>query len=111
VTDDYLPEGALSFGREGPPDGDADAGEPMSLLLLWAEAVADLMCLPPRRRAQVLSALADEIRQALASAPDKELIYPWQIRQVNQAFGFEVVPVPPRDWRETPEAERVRVIE
>jgi hypothetical protein len=105
VTDDYLPEGALSFGREGSPDG--DRGEPMSLLLLWAEAVADLMCLPPRRRAQVLSALADEIRQALATAPDKELIYPWQIRQVNQAFGFEVIPVPPRDWRDAPEGVRV----
>lgn len=82
----------------------------MSLLLLWAEAVADLSCLPSRRRAQVLSALADEIRQALATAPDKELIYPWQIRQVNQAFGFEVIPVPPRDWRDAPDGEAVRVI-
>ena len=86
-----------------PPDGEV----PVALLLLWAEAVADLMCLPPRRRAQVLSTLADEIRQALATAPDKELIYPWQIRQVNQAFGFEVIPVPPRDWRDAQEGVRV----
>ena len=91
-----------------PPGGDAEP--PISLLLLWAEVVADLACLPPRRRAGVLARLAEEVRAALAAAPDKELIYPWQIRQVNQAFGCEVIPVPPRAWRFGTEPGRMRVI-
>jgi hypothetical protein len=82
----------------------------MALLLLWAECVADFACLPPRLRARVLSQLAGDIRAALASAPDKELIYPWQIRHINEAFGFEVIPPPPRTWRVTPEGTRARVI-
>ena len=89
-----------------PPDGE----KPVDLLLLWAEAVADFVCLPPRLRARVLAHLAEDIRQALAAMPDKELIYPWQIRQVNQAFGFEVIPVPRRNWRVAPEVGVVRVI-
>jgi hypothetical protein len=72
--------------------------------------VADFVCLPPRLRARVLSQLADEIRAALATAPDKELIYPWQVRHINEAFGFEVIPPPRRDWREAPEGDQVRVI-
>jgi hypothetical protein len=99
----------------GPPDGDlsfkGDQEEPIALLLLWAESVAGFMCLPPRLRARLLSMLAEDIRQALASMPDKELIYPWQIRQINEAFGFEVIPPPPRAWRHAPEAEDgIRVI-
>ena len=86
------------------------ADEPISLLLLWAEAVADFVCLPPRLRARVLAAIGEDLRRTLATMPDKELIYPWQIRQVNQAFGFEVIPVPRRDWRVAPEAGVVRVI-
>ena len=96
-----------------PPDDGArapDGEEPISLLLLWAEAVADFVCLPPRLRARVLSRVAEEVRQTLATMPDKEILYPWQIRQVNQAFGFEVMPVPQRDWRVAPEAGVVRVI-
>jgi hypothetical protein len=89
-----------------PPNED----RPVALLLLWAEAVADFVCLPPRLRARVLAQLAEDIRQALAAMPDKELIYPWQIRQVNQAFGFEVIPVPRREWRVAPEVGVVRVI-
>ena len=89
-----------------PPNGD----RPVDLLLLWAEAVADFVCLPPRLRARVLSRMAEEVRHTLAAMPDKELIYPWQIRQVNRAFGFEVIPVPPREWRVAPEAGVVRVI-
>jgi hypothetical protein len=89
-----------------PPDGE----KPVALLLLWAEAVADFVCLPPRLRARVLAQLAEDIRQALAATPDKELIYPWQIRQVNQAFGFEVIPAPRREWRVAPEVGVVRVI-
>ena len=69
----------------------------VALLLLWAEAVGDFVCLPPRLRARALARLAEEVRQALATTPDKELIYPWQIRQVNQAFGFEVITVPRRE--------------
>ena len=93
---------------DGPPGG--ESGPPMALLLLWAECVADFACLPPRLRARVLSQLADEIRAALAAAPDKELIYPWQVRHINEAFGCEVIPPPHRDWREAPEGDRVRVI-
>jgi hypothetical protein len=80
------------------------------LLLLWAEAVSDFVCLPSRLRARVLCRLAREVRAVLAAAPDKELIYPWQIRQVNQAFGFEVIPAPARQWRFAPEVSVVRVI-
>jgi hypothetical protein len=43
-------------------------------------------------------------------SPDKELSYPWQIRQVNQAFGLEVIPIPQREWGVAPEGEGVRVI-
>jgi hypothetical protein len=102
------PEGDAPPGGDTPPGGDAEP--PISLLLLWAEVVADLACLPPRRRAGVLARLAEEVRAALAAAPDKELIYPWQIRQVNQAFGCEVIPVPPRAWRFGTEPGRMRVI-
>jgi hypothetical protein len=89
-----------------PPNGDP----PVAPLLLWAEAVADFVCLPPRLRARVLAGIAADVRRTLAAMPDKEILYPWQIRQVNQAFGFEVIPVPPREWRVAPEGEGVRVI-
>jgi hypothetical protein len=84
--------------------------QPMALLLLWAESVADFACLPPRLRARLLSQLAEDIRQALADMPDKELVYPWQIRHINEAFGFEVIPPPRRAWRVAPDGERLRVI-
>jgi hypothetical protein len=89
---------------------DEGEGEPYALLLLWAESVADFVCLPPRLRARLLAQLAGDIRQALAGAPDKELIYPWQIRRINEAFGFEVIPPPPRARRFAPEGEEVRII-
>jgi hypothetical protein len=92
--------------RTEPPNED----RPVALLLLWAEAVADFVCLPPRLRARVLAQMAEDIRGALAAMPDKELIYPWQIRQVNQAFGFEVIPAPQRNWRVAPEVGVMRVI-
>jgi hypothetical protein len=92
------------------PTSPENEDKPVALLLLWAEAVADFVCLPPRLRARVLAHLADDIRGALAAMPDKELIYPWQIRQVNQAFGFEVIPAPRREWRVAPEVGVVRVI-
>ena len=91
-------------------DASSHEGEPVWLLLLWAEAVADFVCLPPRLRARVLSRMAEEVRQTLAAMPDKEILYPWQIRRVNQAFGFEVIPVPLREWRTAPEAGVARVI-
>jgi hypothetical protein len=80
------------------------------LLLLWAETVADFVCLPPRLRARVLSRMAEEVRQTLAAVPDKEILYPWQIRQVNQAFGFEVIPVPRRNWTFSPEPGIMKVV-
>ncbi len=98
--------------RDDPPGGSHTPEEDRSvaLLVLWAEMVADFACLPPRHRARVLPRVEDDIRQALAAAPDKELIYPWQIRQVNQAYGFEVIPAPPRVWRFAPEPGVMRVI-
>jgi hypothetical protein len=35
---------------------------------------------------------------------------PWQIRQINRAFGSEIIPVPPRKWRFEPDAGAMRVI-
>lgn len=82
------------------PPGESP-GEPVGLLLLWAEAVADLACLPPRRRAQVLARIAEEVRAA-------GLVYPWEMRPVNQSCSGEVMS--PRRWRFAPEPGRVRVI-
>ena len=106
------PDAPLSSGEDASSneDGLSDKGEPISLLLLWAETGADFVCLPPRLRARVLSIMAEEVRQTLAAMPDKEILYPWQIRQVNRAFGFEVIPVPRRNWTFSPEGGAVRVI-
>jgi hypothetical protein len=51
-----------------------------------------------------------EVRAALAVEPDRELADPGQIQQINQAFGFEVIPLPPRQWRFEPDARAMRVI-
>jgi hypothetical protein len=93
----------------GLPSSD-EQEQPIALLLLWAESVADFACLPPRLRARLLSQLAEDIRHVVANMPDKELIYPWQVRHINEAFGFEVIPPPRRAWRVAPDGERLRVI-
>lgn len=90
------------------PEGDVDHLE--SIPWLWAEVTVDFLYLPPRLRARLLGHVDQEVRAALAVAPDTELADPWQIWLVNQAFGCEVIPVPPRQWRFEPYAGAMRVI-
>jgi hypothetical protein len=39
--------------------------------------------------------------------PDKGILHPWQI---NQALGFDLLPVPERQWCPDPGFEVVRII-
>jgi len=65
------------------------------LLIWWADLVAMLSLLSRRQKAQVLGVLADEVRDVLATEPDKEIVPAWLI---NLMFGWEVFPVPRREW-------------
>jgi hypothetical protein len=90
------------------PEGDVH--HPHPILLPWAEVTVDFLYLPPRLRAQLLVEVDREVRAALAVEPDTELAGPEQIRQINQAFGFEVIPLPPRQWCFEPDTGAMRVI-
>jgi hypothetical protein len=87
----------------GPPEEEGERAN--SLLVLWAEAVADFACLPRRCRAQVLFRCAREVERLPGAAPDRE-----QAWHVHPAFGFGVSSASPRMWRFGPAAGAMRVI-
>lgn len=89
----------------GPPEEEGQGERANSLLVLWADAVADFACLPHRCRAQVLSRCAREVEWLPGAAPDQR-----QAWHIHAAFGFGVSPASPRMWRFGPAAGAMRVI-
>jgi hypothetical protein len=77
------------------------------ILVWWAECADILDQLTPRYRARALAIVAEDLRQTLASMPDRDDMPPWLI---NRLLGQEVFVLPPREWHEPEPGDEVRII-